>query len=295
MLIERTYISGALNCHFWFGNCSELAQVFQIVAGESGKKRPQWAEIAYEAIAPAYDDFTAHHNYDLWLGELLPKLEKHGIAGKRLLDVACGTGKSFIPMLEKGWEVAACDISPAMVALAREKVGDRAELFVADMRELPVVGEFDVVFCLDDAVNYLLSTEELDAALAGMRSNLGPDGLLMFDVNTLETYRTFFAEEVVVERNGKRMIWKGRSSPEVKPSSISEASFEVEPIDGEGGAAIPPELHRERHFPEAEIRAAMERVGLELLDVYGHHHDAIPKQPLDEVAHAKAVYISRAK
>jgi len=265
------------------------------VAGDLGENRPRWAEIAYEAIAPAYDDFTAHHNYDLWLGALMPKLEKHGIQGKRLLDVGCGTGKSFIPMLEQGWEVTACDISPAMVALAREKVGDRAELFVADMRELPVFGEFDVVFCLDDAVNYLLSTEELEQALAGMRRNLGPGGLLLFDVNTLETYRTFFAEEVVVEQNGKRMIWKGRSTANAAPGSIAEASFEVEPIDDAGGPPIPPELHRERHFPEAEIRAAMERVGLECLDVYGHHHDAIPKQPLDEVAHAKAVYVSRAK
>lgn len=265
------------------------------MGGDSGEKQPRWAEIAYEAIAPAYDDFTAHHNYDLWLGELMPKLEKHGIPGKRLLDVACGTGKSFIPMLEKGWEVTACDVSPAMVALAREKVGERAELHVADMRELPVYGEFDVVFCLDDAVNYLLGTEELEQALAGMLANLGPGGLLMFDVNTLETYRTFFAEEVVVERNGKRMIWKGRSNPDVEPGSIAEASFEVEPMDGSDGEAIPPEIHRERHFPEAEIRAAMEAVGLECLDVFGHHHDAIPKQPLDEVAHAKAVYISRAK
>jgi ubiquinone/menaquinone biosynthesis C-methylase UbiE len=265
------------------------------VGGESGENRQQGAEIAYEAIAPAYDDFTAHHNYDLWLGELLPLLEKHGIAGKRLLDVACGTGKSFLPMLEQGWEVTACDISSAMVALAREKVGDRVDLSVADMRELPVYGEFDVVFCLDDAVNYLLSTEELEEALAGMRRNLGPGGLLMFDVNTLETYRTFFAEEVVVERAGKRMTWKGRSSPDVAPSSIAEATLGVEPLDETAGPAIPPEVHRERHFPEAEIRAAMERVGLEFLDVYGHHHDAIPKQPLDEVAHAKAIYISRAK
>ena len=263
------------------------------MGGDSGGNEPRGAEIAYEAIAPAYDDFTAHHNYDLWLGELMPKLEKHGIPGKRLLDVACGTGKSFIPLLEKGWEVTACDISPAMVALAREKVGDRVELSVADMRELPVFGEFDVVFCLDDAVNYLLSTEELEQALAGMRRNLGPRGLLMFDVNTLETYRTFFSEEVVVERGGKRMIWKGLASPDIGPSSIAEASFEVEPIDATGGPPIPPEVHRERHFPEAEVRAAMDAVGLEFLDVYGHHHDAIPKQPLDEVAHAKAVYIAR--
>lgn len=259
--------------------------------GENGSR---WAEIAYDAIAPAYDDFTAHHNYDLWLGELMPKLEKHGIPGKRLLDVGCGTGKSFLPLLEQGWEVTACDISPAMVELAREKVGDRVKLSVADMRELPVFGEFDLVFCLDDAVNYLLSTEELEQALAAMKSNLGPGGLLMFDVNTLETYRTFFSEEVVVERAGKRMTWKGRSSPDFQPSSIAEATLEVEPIEGADVATIPPEVHRERHFPEAEVRAALEAVGLECLDVYGHHHDAIPKQPLDEIAHAKAVYIARA-
>ena len=115
-------------------------------------------------------------------------------------------------MLERGWEVTACDISPAMVELARAKVGDRATLSVADMRELPVFGEFDLVFCLDDAVNYLLDVEELEQALTGMRRNLAPSGLLMFDVNTLQTYRTFFAEEVVVERDGRRLVWQGRST-----------------------------------------------------------------------------------
>ena len=265
------------------------------MGGDSGENRPQWAEIAYEAIAPAYDDFTAHHNYDLWLEALMPKLEEHGIPGKRLLDVACGTGKSFLPLLDQGWEVTACDVSAAMVELARAKVGERVELSVADMRELPVYGEFDLVFCLADAVNYLLGSEELERALAGMRRNLGPGGLLMFDLNTLETYRTFFAEEVVVERAGKRMTWRGKNSPDFQPGSFAEASLEVEPMDKAAGPAIPPKLHRERHFPEAEIRAALEAVGLELLDVYGHHYDGIPKQPLDEVAHTKAIYISRAK
>jgi ubiquinone/menaquinone biosynthesis C-methylase UbiE len=264
------------------------------VARDLGEESPRWAEIAYEAIAPVYDDFTAHHDYDLWLGELMPKLEKHGIAGERLLDVACGTGKSFIPMLERGWQVTACDISPAMVAIARGKVGDRVDLSVADMRKLPTFGEFDLVFCLDDAVNYLLSTEELDEALAGMRRNLGPGGLLMFDVNTMEAYRNFFAEEVVVERDGWRMTWKGLASPDAAPGTIAEASFEAEPLDPSAGTAIMPELHRERHFSESEVRAALAAAGLECLDVYGHHHDAIPKQPLDEVAHTKGVYIARA-
>ncbi|MEX2107226.1 MAG: class I SAM-dependent methyltransferase [Solirubrobacterales bacterium] len=263
-------------------------------ATTAGERGPRWAEIAYEAIAPVYDDFTAHHNYELWLGNLLPKVEAHGLRGRRLLDVACGTGKSFIPMLDRGWEVTACDISASMVELARAKVGDAARLSVADMRDLPKLGEFDLVWCLDDAVNYLLSTDELEQALSGMRANLGPGGLLMFDVNTLQCYRTFFAEEVVIERDGRRLIWRGRASADTQPGSISEASFEVEPLGEGAGPPIAPELHRQRHFPEAEVLAAMERAGLECLDVFGHRDDAIPQQPLDENVHSKAVYIARA-
>jgi SAM-dependent methyltransferase len=261
------------------------------VEAGSGGGEGRWAEIAYEAIAPVYDDFTAHHDYELWLGNLLPKLELHGLAGRRLFDVGCGTGKSFIPMLERGWEVTACDISASMVELARSKVGDGAELFVADMRELPSVGEFDLVWCLDDAINYLLSAAELEQAFSGMRRNLGRDGLLMFDVNTLSAYRNFFAEEVVVEKDGRRLIWKGQASRDAESGSISEASFEVQSLDG--GAPIPPQMHRQRHFPEAEVLATLELAGLECLDVYGHGFDAVPEQPLDEVEHSKAVYIAR--
>jgi SAM-dependent methyltransferase len=262
------------------------------VTGE--EQRPHWAEIAYEAIAPVYDDFTAHHDYDVWIGNLWPKIEEHGIPGQRLLDVACGTGKSFIPMLDKGWEVTACDVSAAMVEIARGKVGDRVELSVADMRELPRFGEFDLVWCLDDAVNYLLSGAELESALAGMRANLAPRGLLVFDVNTIESYRTFFAEEVVVERDGRRLIWRGHASPDQEPGTISEASFEVEPLPGSEAVPIAPEMHRERHFPEAEVLAAFDAAGLECLVVWGHADDAIPQQPLDEGRHSKAVYIARA-
>jgi SAM-dependent methyltransferase len=259
----------------------------------AGTQGERGAEIAYEAIAPFYDDFTAHHNCEVWLGNLLPKLEFHGLRGRLLLDVACGTGKSFIPMLGRGWEVTGCDISDAMVELARAKVGDSADLSVADMRVLPKLGEFDLVWCLDDAVNYLLDTDELERALVAMRRNLGPEGLLMFDVNALSAYRTFFAEEVVVEKDGRRLVWKGRTSPDVQPGSIAEASFEVEPLDGEGPSS-PAEMHRQRHFPEAEVLATLERAGLECLDVYGHGYDAVPKQPLDEAEHTKAIYISRA-
>jgi SAM-dependent methyltransferase len=251
----------------------------------------QWAERAYEALAPLYDDFTAHHDYELWLGNLLPKLRRHGLSGRRLLDVGCGTGKSFLPMLERGWEVTACDISPAMLELARAKAGDSARLSVADMRELPVFGEFDLVWALDDAVNYLLSAEELGRALSGMRANLAPGGLLMFDVNCLEAYRSFFAEEQRVQRRGRTLLWRGQGAADAPSGSISEARFEVEA--GADAERFEAHVHRQRHFPEAEVLELLEAAALECLDVYGHGFDAVPKQPVDELVHSKAVYMAR--
>ena len=253
----------------------------------------QWAERAYEAIAPVYDDFTAHHDYEVWLGNLLPELHRHGLSGRRLLDVGCGTGKSFLPMLERGWRVTACDISPSMLELARAKAGDTVELSVADMRELPAFGEFDLVWALDDAINYLLGSEELREALSGMRSNLAPGGLLMFDVNTLRAYRTFFAETEQVERGGRTLVWRGEGSADAEPGSISEARFEVEAPAG-AGAGVATHVHRQRHFPEAEVLRAIEGAGLKCLDAFGHGFDTVLQQPIEELAHTKAVYIARA-
>jgi SAM-dependent methyltransferase len=258
-------------------------------AGKGG----DWAEHTYEAMAPVYDDFTAHHDSEAWLTDLVEATQRAGLTGQRLLDVGCGTGKSFLPLLRRGWEVTGCDISPSMLERAREKAGAQARLEVADMRELPVFGEFDLAWCLDDAINYLLSEEELVRALGGMRSNLAPTGLAAFDVNTLLVYRTFFAETETVERGGRRLVWRGQVAADVEPGSICESTLEVTSLEPVEGAEAAVHSHLQRHFPEAEVLAALERAGLECIDVYGHGHDGVFTQPLDESAHTKAIYIAR--
>lgn len=244
-------------------------------------------------MAVYYDDFTAHHDYELALGNLLPAIEGRGLpASKKLLDVGCGTGKSFLPMLERGWSVTACDLSSAMIQVAKEKLGGRsAELAVADVRDLPAFGQFDLVWCLGDALNYLLKLGDLQLALKGMAANLRSGGRLVFDLNTLLSFRTFFAEETVLERSGRRMIWSGRANPAGPPGMLAEAMFSVESVAaGEGTARR--SLHRERHFPEADVLEALEKAGLRSIDVFGIHFDAVLQQPLDELRHTKAIYIA---
>jgi SAM-dependent methyltransferase len=251
------------------------------------------AEVAYEQIAPVYDDFTAHHNYPEWIATLLALAEEHGLRGTTALDVGCGTGKGFVPLLDLGWQVTAADISPSMVELARAKAGPAVRVEVADMRELPVYGSFDLVLCLDDAINYLHTPAELERALRKMAANLAPAGVLIFDSNTLTTYRTFFGERVVVESKGRRLIWDGQTGGHAEPGQISVASFEVEPMIPGAGPVVPAEVHRQRHHPEAELQAAVAAAGLEVVGLYGCTTDGVPRRPVDEDIHTKSIYVTR--
>ncbi|HEX3174430.1 MAG TPA: class I SAM-dependent methyltransferase [Solirubrobacterales bacterium] len=248
---------------------------------------PDPARLAYDALAADYDGFTGTLDYEPWLAEVLPRLQRWGLEGNRLLDVGCGTGKSLIPMVERGWQCSGCDISPAMVEVARQKLGDRASLTVADMRELPRIGAFDLVWSLNDSINYLLDRRQLELALGAMRGNLADAGLLVFDVNTLLTYRTFFAERRLVEHGGRRLVWDGGAAGDVAAGAIVTAHLQVE------GDARSAHTHRQRHFPEADIRNALSAAQLEYLEILGQDEHGGLHQPFRELDHVKALYIAR--
>jgi SAM-dependent methyltransferase len=248
---------------------------------------------AYERMAPYYDLFTASYDYDRWLSKLEALALEHGLEGKRLLDVGCGTGKSFAPMLARGYEVVACDISPSMVELAREQFGERAEIFVADMRELPRIDSFDLVTCLDDALNYVLSDDELAGSLEGIARNLRPGGLLIFDLNTVTTYRWMFAGDFASESDGVFLCWHGQASEDAEPGEIHSAVLEVFATeDGECWRRHSCR-HVQRHHTREAVDAALERAGLELVLVHGQvtgaQIDALP----DEGRHRKLIHLAR--
>jgi ubiquinone/menaquinone biosynthesis C-methylase UbiE len=49
----------------------------------------------YEGFARFYDVFTAASDYESWTAHMLALAERHGWAGRTVLDVACGTGNSL--------------------------------------------------------------------------------------------------------------------------------------------------------------------------------------------------------
>jgi SAM-dependent methyltransferase len=249
---------------------------------------------AYERMAPSYDAFTAHHRYDEWTATLEQLAREAGLRGRRLLDVACGTGKSFLPFLERGYEVTACDLSPRMAAIAAGKAAGRARVSVHDMRSLPVLGVFDLVCCLDDAVNYLHEPAELRAALAAMAANLAPGGVLVFDTNTLLSYRTFFATITVVQHDGEVLVWDGRTPPDLPAGGLARATLEMLTGGSDGTWTRTACEHVQRHHDAAAVHAAVAAAGLEPLPPRGMDLDGSLARELDELGNTKAIHVARA-
>jgi SAM-dependent methyltransferase len=241
---------------------------------------------AYEPLAPFYDRFTAASEYGPVLDAVEAWAQAQGLAGRRLLDVACGTGKSFEPFAARGYDVTACDLSPAMVAEARRK-GTGAEVVVADMRTLPWSAEFDLLTCMDDAVNYLLTEDDLRAAVASMARALRPDGIAIFDSNTIGTYRTDFAESFEVTEGHTHFAWSGECGPDAVPGTLASATMTI--AAPEGPTRI---RHVQRHWPVAALREACLAAGFRHVVFRGLAEGPRLAGEPDEERHLKVVCLA---
>ena len=244
----------------------------------------------YDALAPAYDTLTAGYDHDRWLREIERIARRHGIAGRTVLDVACGTGKSFVPLLHAGYAVTGCDISGAMLDRAAAKAPGVA-LHEADMRALPAFGAFDLVTCLDDGLNHLLTVDELVVALRGIRRNLAPGGIAVWDVNTLATYATAFAETRIVSAGETFVAWEGKACA-AAPRMRAEAVVHVFRREAGGTWCRTDSRQVQRHWPAEEIAAAAAAAGLRIVDALGQRTGVVLEAEPDEDRHAKALYFA---
>jgi SAM-dependent methyltransferase len=246
----------------------------------------------YDLFAPFYDAFTAGSDYDAWARHVLALADEYGLAGRKLLDLACGTGNSFVPFLRAGFDVTGCDASAAMLAEAARKA-PAAKLVHADVRELPTLGRFHLVTCFDDSLNYLSEERDLASAFGSVAANLHREGLAMFDLNTLLAYRTTFATDSVSAHRDVIFAWRGASRADAAPGCQADAAMEVfAPREG-GLYERVTSVHTQRHFPRERVVAALRRAGLACAGVHGVLADGALVPDADELRHLKVLYVAR--
>lgn len=176
--------------------------------------------VLYRELAGYYD--RIYHSKD-YRGEARAILRLARRYLKRrprtLLDVGCGTGR-HLAEFARTLTVAGVDQSPAMLRVARQRLGPQVRLVRGDMRSFSLPSRFDVLTCLFSAVAYLESREDRDRAFANFYRHLVPGGVAIVEgwvlpsqwrgsgisLDTYEDRDTKVARMAVSSRDGDHSI-----------------------------------------------------------------------------------------
>ena len=99
------------------------------------KKGKQGILNAYESLAERYNALIDHKPHNAHYDRPNTLKLMGNVAGKEILDAACGPGKYAEELFKKRANVVGFDLSPKMVELAKERTGKPNNFFVHDLSE----------------------------------------------------------------------------------------------------------------------------------------------------------------
>ncbi len=155
---------------------------------------------AYTHLADWFEFLNDDCDYPRWSQYFIDGLARLH-AGRRGLELGCGSGAFTRALVKAGYSMTGADISPAMLqkaeALARAE-GIRAEFVLQDAATLRAPAPFDFILAPNDCYNYLPPSRLL-GAFRHAASCLVRGGLLWLDVSTPRKLRTQVANNTMVD------------------------------------------------------------------------------------------------
>lgn len=224
---------------------------------------------SYENFARVYDELMDNVPYEEWAEFILSILRENKITEGLLLELGCGTGKLMTLLGKAGFDMIGVDNSVDMLQIAREKTSLEFLYLLQDMREFELYGTVKAVVSVCDSINYITDKEDLKEVFRLVNNYLDPEGLFIFDFNTIYKYKNVIGETVIAEdRDDVSFIWFNEYDEESHLNDIDLKVF----VQEEGDVYRKfQEEHIQRGYSLEEIKQLLEESGLVFLQAYDEY------------------------
>ena len=218
---------------------------------------------AYAGFAEVYDLFMDNVPYEEWKEHICELLAEYGIKEGLLLDLGCGTGTMTRLLAKEGFDMIGVDVSPEMLEIARDKEPENSSVLYLcqDMRSFELYGTVGAVVSVCDAMNYLLTEEDLIQVIRLVNNYLDPDGIFLFDLNTVYKYEELLGDATIAEnREEGSFIWENDYDRNTHLNEYDMTFF----IKEKELYRKYEEVHVQRAYSLAEIEKAIAAGGMKL-------------------------------
>lgn len=202
-------------------------------------------------------EIYAHQMEGSSRGDVSFYVEKATEADGPVLELACGTGRIYLEILEQGVPIDGLDASNAALDILREEASERnldPSVWQADMASFDPDQAYELVICPFNSFQHLLSIDEQLAALRCIYEALTPSGRLIFDVFVprfdviCDTYGEWTTEQV--SYRGERHVNHSRT----KLADEVDQQFVVEnKLINSSGETVWTSEHRLKMLPKHEV------------------------------------------
>ncbi|MFR8084066.1 MAG: class I SAM-dependent DNA methyltransferase [Faecalimonas sp.] len=231
---------------------------------------------AYTSFASVYDTFMDNIPYEEWAEYLSGLLAEYEVTDGIVLDLGCGTGTLTELMAARGFDMIGVDYSEEMLEIAMEKRAESGRdilYLLQDMREFELYGTVRAVISICDSLNYITEEEELEEVFRLVNNYLDPEGVFIFDFNTVYKYREILGDQTIAEsREDCSFIWDNYYYEEEQINEYELSLF----LQEEGNLYRKyVETHYQKGYELETIKSLLEKSGMKFVNAY----DAFTRNP----------------
>jgi len=243
--------------------------------------------------AELYDLFYSDKPYADEVAFVHGCFQQFGLAPiRKILELACGTGRHALELDKSGYQITAMDRSPYMIEIARRRASEHNSKIVfaaGDMQQLPLAEkEFDAAICLFDSIGYLRTDKALTEAFTAIWNHLRPNGLFIFEFWHASAMLSHYSPVRVRHwRTSKSKIVRISETTLDHKNRLANVDYTVYELNDDASYSTFRETHANRFFSVDEMQSLISAARFEPVKFFAGFNKTEPIN--DDIWHILAV------